>query len=427
MLPLLPARRAICTILCAALAVLHGRVWADHPDWRDLVPQMRSDAVPLNATAAYNRLTENIRQGGKPPEMVAQLKALLDDPDAQMRTYASCLLALAEPDLLIQESPMRQKMLDQICEALHGDKEPYNAQLSAWTLGQLIREGNPEALRRQLGSLLTDEDFQARQYATRLMVMSLKTAEIPAAQWPQQAYENMAEGLRHDNFRGARGTFANATDFYGYLRNLTDGQPVDLMVRELHGSDAQSQFIAAVLLSHWGMAESYPEVNSVLFPLLKDGGGVGTSFVSYQALVACGPANTERLLREAHPGDWQQAALLGCVAAFHGLTPSFVNDAFRQEWLDRAWEHHDDAYKPGNTKIAMAALFLDADAGQFLKGRETPPSLQRMFRAGQTLTDPTQRAEWMATWFPVLSPRAPNWARLVIAMDWMRRAAIVEF
>jgi len=163
-------------------------------------------------------------------------------------------------------------------------------------------------------------------------------------------------------------------------------------------------------------------------PHLVDDGGRDSRYAlpAYEALVSYGREHTVELLREFHAIDWQDGALVVCAAAFHGLSPSFVTDTHRQEWLSRIQEYESAtparrSRQHSDAKIAAAALYLDPRAASFLSGTRIPAYLQRMFEAGEGVAELAERAKWMASWFPMLDPYRPRRASFVISMGNAKR------
>jgi len=398
-------RYAPLIILISIVLAPHDHTLAQEPEWRALLERLRSDGIPGNATRALRKL-QLIARTSPPTEFLEQLRGLADDPDPQMSQYASFLLATAHPEILLRDSKMRTRFI----EALSDDDLPFSASQSWGTIGRLIREENPASLRDQLLNVLSNSDHQARQMAAYLLVLSYREAGIPESQWPEAVFANMIQGLRDDPLRGKK-LIANAVGFFNILFKLNEGQPVDILTRELAGQDPQSQFAAAILLAHYRHDPALPEIATRLAPYLIDE-PYFPAIPAYQAIVWTGPESTAKLLRNFEPTDAQQAALLICAGAFHGLSSSFTTDAHLRKWVRKVEQSETSTgpYKSADVKIAMAALYLDPGAKAFLNGKELPPALIRMFNAGAGVQALTDRAKWMATWFPMLDPYAPEQA-----------------
>lgn len=399
--------KALSTKFCryAPLAILVGIALAPHhrasgqePEWPALLERLRSDDTPGNASRALRKL-EHIVWTSRSTEMMDQLRVLSDDPDPQMSQYASYLLATAQPGLLLSETEMMARFV----AALSDDALPFSASHSWIVIGRLIREENPAGLRDQLVEVLHDSDHQARQLAIILLILSYREAGVPESQWPEAVFESMMEGLRNDWVR-AKNLFPNATAFFDFLFEIKEYQPVELLAQELAGEDPQSRFAAAILLAHYRHEPSQRQIVTLLVPYLVDDRAF-PAIPAYQALVWTGPENTTPLLGDFQPVDWQQAALLVCAGAFHGLSPPYVTDAHRQEWLLRS---ETSSSRFAYMKIAKAALYLDAGVKPFLEGKELSASLSRMFAAGKGVHGLTDRAKWMASWLPILDPYVPD-------------------
>ena len=399
--------------------------YAEEAGWDVLLARLRADGIPGNASRALRELDPRWGRQPKLYEIVDRLKVLARDPDPQMRQYASYLLVQANPEILAPESSWRPDLLALFAGALRADDVSHNATHSRLVFGRLIRGDNKADIRDLLAPLLSDPDHQARQLATYLTVEFYRQAEIPESEWPQLIFENMVIGLRDDEIRGRRGNIANAYTFFRFLFDLKENRPIELVRNELPRKDRQSQYAAAGLLARWGDLQSAQKIRTLLMPHLVDDGFRSRHALSaYQALLWYGREHTAELLSEFHPIDWQQGALVVCVAAFHGLSPSFVTNAHREEWLSQIQEYESarslaDARGRrfvGNSdaKIAAAALYLDPGAASFLSGKRIPPYLQRMFDAGRGVEELRERAEWMASWFPMLAPNPRMYAYVFI-------------
>jgi hypothetical protein len=415
-------RISLVFILLVLLMSSSVEAYAEETDWDVLLERLRADNIPGNASRALRELDPRWGRQPKLHEIVDRLKVLARDPDSQMRQYASYLLVQADPATLAPESLWRSDLLELFAGALRADDVSHNASHSRRVFRHLIWGENPADIRDLLAPLLTDPDYQARQLATYLTVDSYRQAGIPESEWPQLVFENMVMGLRDDAIRGRRGGIANARILFGFLFDLKENRPIDLLRRELAGDDTQSQYAAAVLLARWGDLQSGHKIRTLLTPHLVDDGGLAraarNAITAYQALVWYGPDNTAELLREFHPTDWQDGALVLCMAAFHDLLPSFVTDAHRQEWLSKIEEYESGQYRRlrADMKIAAAALYLDPGAKPFLNGKKTPAHLQRMLAAGKGVRELPERAKWMVSWFPMLDPYSRGRASSVISM-----------
>jgi hypothetical protein len=191
---------------------------------------------------------------------------------------------------------------------------------------------------------------------------------------------------------------------------MRENRPIELVRTELAGEDKQSKYAAAMLLARWKDYESSDKIQSLLLPhLADDGKWKHHALPAYEALVWYGRENTLELLDEFYPTDWQAAALIVCVAAFHGVTTAFVTDVHRKEWLAQIEKFESGEFasrfvRNCDAKIAAAALYLDSGAPSFLSRVRIPHYLKRMLDAGGSVTPLTERANWMMSWFPMLDP-----------------------
>ena len=286
---------------------------------------------------------------------------------------------------------------------LRSDHVRFNARRASGRLYRLIDRENPPGLREKLENLLEDTDHQMRQYASYLLVMDIYRKErVPESQWPEALMRNMVEGLRTDQMRGGS-TFSNADAFVKPLLNLKENRPTELLRAELAGSDPQSRSIAVILLARYGDELSLPEINKILLSHLSDDKIHRNAVVAYRTLVWSGAENIRQLAKSSQSLDWQQAALIQCVASFHGVGSPFFDDAIRERWLEEAGQLQPYVYG-AERKFAMAALYLDPQRERFLRGKKVPEALDRMLKAGRNVEGAANRMKWVISWFPILDP-----------------------
>ncbi len=400
----------VLAFILPLIVTIHG-AFGEEAAIAELLADLRSDSIPGNASRALRALDP--RWGGSRKllrEHIGVIEKLTRDADAQMRQNATYLLVKCDPERLAPESISRAEFLGMFVDGLVADDISHNANHACRILGGEISGGNSVDIRDLLKPLLHSPDHQARQLATYLTVMSYREEDIPEDKWDPAAIENMVVGLRNDNIRSSGGTIPNAADFFGFLFEMKENWPIHLGRTELAGEDNQSRYAAAMLLARWQDRESGATIRTLLLPSLEDDDRWShNALPAYQALVWYGRENTLELLDGFRPDDWQVAALVVCVAAFHGVTPAFVTDALRKEWLARIQEFESAAperryARNCDAKIAAAALYLDPGAPPFLSKIGVPPYLQRMLNAGDRTAPAPERAKWMAQWFPMLDP-----------------------
>ena len=291
-----------------------------------------------------------------------------------------------------------------LVESLRSDDVRFNAIGASTQLTRLIYKEDSPGLREKLESLLEDPNYQMRQYASYLLADVYKRENIPEAQWPKALMRNIVEGLRQDRMN-LRNTFPNAISFFRLLFDLEENHPIQLLKAELSGDDPQSRPIAAILLSRYEDESTLPERNEVLLKHLLDDGIRENAIAAYLALAHSGTENTRQLLEKFEPVDWQQAALIQCVASFHGMRWSPSDDSVREQWLEKARQPQSWALR--ERKFAMVALYLDPQGERFLQEKEIPEALDRMFKAGRSVKGAVNRMKWVAGWFPILDPDPP--------------------
>ncbi len=410
----------VLAFILPLIVTIHG-AFGEEAAIAELLADLRSDSIPGNASRALRALDP--RWGGSRKllrERIGVIEKLTRDADAQMRQNTTYLLVKCDPELLAPESISRAEFLGMFVDGLVADDISHNANHACRILGGEISGGNSVDIRDLLKPLLHSPEHQARQLATYLTVMSYREEDIPEDKWDPAAIENMVVGLRNDNIRSSGGTIPNAADFFGFLFEMKENWPIHLVRTELASEDNQSSYAAAMLLARWKDHESGATIRNFLLPSLADDGKWRHhALPAYQALVWHGNENTLELLDGFHPADWQAAALVVCVAAFHGVTPTFVTDALRKEWLARIEEFESAAPEKRyarncDAKIAAAALYLDPGTPPFLSRTSIPPYLQRMLNAGDRIAPAPERAKWMAQWFPMLDPSCQRVSMLLL-------------
>ena len=287
-----------------------------------------------------------------------------------------------------------------LVEALRSDGIRFNALNAYSKLIRMIPE-NPPGLREKLESLMDDRDYQLRMFATELLVRLYRERGIPESKWPEALIRNLVEGLRDDRIYYGN-TFSNATNFFQYLYELKENRPIDLLVKELKGTDPQSRFAGVILLARYGASSAREDVNKELLRYLLDDGIFENAFVAYQMLIQMGPENTRRIVKEFEPKDWQQAAFIQIMTGYHGISWS-PPDRIRKIWLEKISSPSFTPYS-FEPKLARAALYIDPQGERFLKDKAIPESMRRMLRAGRGVHGQRERAKWVFTWFPVLKP-----------------------
>lgn len=410
----------VLAFILPLIVTIHG-AFGDETDVAEFLTRLRSDDIPGNASRALRVLDP--RWGGSRKllrEHIGEIEELTRDADAQMRQNATYLLVVCDPERLAPDSPSRAKLLNVFVGGLVADDISHNASHACRILLGEIQDKNPVDIRDLLKPLLHSPDHQARQLATYLTVISYREQNIPEDEWDPEAVKNMVVGLRNDNIRSSGGTIPNAARFFRCLFEMKENWPVDVVRTELAGEDNQSRYAAAMLLARWQDRESGATIRKLLLPSLADDDKWWHhALPAYQALVWYGRENTLELLDGFRPDDWQAAALVVCIAAFHGVTPSFVTDALRKEWLARIDEFESAAperryARNCDAKIAAAALHLDPGTPPFLSRTSIPPYLQRMLNAGDRIAPAPERAKWMAQWFPMLDPSCQRVSMLLL-------------
>jgi len=260
-------------------------------------------------------------------------------------------------------------------------------------LGKIIRN---DSLRRSgefrsaLEASLSDADYQLQQYAAYILTEYVYLFQgVKVSDWPDAVFSNMVAGL-YDDCMNVCKTFWNASEFTDVLYALEEHRAEKELFQALDSEDSQARFCAAVILSKYLRDSVQPEISAELLRNMIDDRHK-PEIAAYRALILLGRENLENLLKTIESEDWQQAALLQCAACHFGVDWT-AQDRYLERWTKEALR----PYLP--SKICMAALYLHPKTKSFLKNRQKPELLERMWRLSVNLRDPQKKERWASTW-----------------------------
>lgn len=255
---------------------------------------------------------------------------------------------------------------------LRSDDTRYNGYATYVRILNLLEEGGPDALPSsltpRLENALASDDYQLRQYAAMILFKVFDHQQKSVSEWPEDLLENMVLGLRDDSDKNLN---PNALILMTALYGRKDPEVTARLEREVVEGDLQSKFCAAMALVRQGTEAVRPEVTAALALNLRDDEVPLNELAAYHGIHRLGGENLRRYLEQATVVDWQEAALLQCLAADLGV-PWAAPESIAEQWRTRAtWANREGVY-------AVAALYLYPERDEFLKGKETPAALKRI-------------------------------------------------
>lgn len=160
--------RVLVAVILGVLILICPR-WSSAEEWEKLVEDLRSDNVRLNAVEACWQLF-HLMYGEPTSGLQDKLESLLDDPDHQMRQYASYLLMGLYKKEQIPESQWPEALMRNMVEGLrsdgmlHRNTFPNALTFSRYLFG--LKDNRPIQL---LEAELRDGDTQSRFIAAILL------------------------------------------------------------------------------------------------------------------------------------------------------------------------------------------------------------------------------------------------------------------